>query len=194
MTTTGAGAAGAAQLHYQQIVWQFDSDLPAPTSSKQLQVVEVTGDWLLDWIAQRHYLGYSPPGARLRLAVYYEGVCVGGMLWGRPAARAIDQRKVLELTRMYLEDFCPSNSESRVLGVAARIIRKRFPEVTTLLAYSDPAYGHEGTIYKAAGWRFSGATIGHPWSKRPDGHKRKNVATGSKLRWTLELREKHPTG
>lgn len=183
-----AGAIGVEPLPYQQVTWRFDSDPPAPTSSKSLIVRPVHGDWLARWIAERHYLGYSPAGARLRLAVYFEGNLVGGMLWERPAARALDQVQTLELSRMYLKDACPKNSESRVLAVATRIIRAELPGVSTLIAYADPAHGHSGTIYKAAGWEFAGETKPRPWSQRPDGRHRRNASVGPKLRWILRLR------
>lgn len=183
---TNAGAVGAARQH-QLSLWQFESDPPAPTSPKQLQIEVVFGEWLDRWISERHYLGYCGPGSRLRLAVYFDGVIVGGMLWGRPVARALDQVRTMELTRMYLTDECPKNSESRCIAVATRIIRQRFPEVTTLIAYSDPKAGHDGTIYKAAGWEFAGMTEGRPWAQRPDGRKRKNRAVGSKMRWIKRL-------
>jgi hypothetical protein len=155
-------------------------------SAKELEVKQVYGTWLDEWIAQRHYLGYAPAGARLRLAVYHNGRCVGGMLWDRPIARHIDQWTVLELTRMYLLDECPRNSESRCLGLATRMIRRLFPEVRQLIAYSDPSYGHQGTIYKAAGWVFDGVTVGKEWTPR-NGVLRRNKATGPKLRWVKVL-------
>ncbi len=61
------------------------------TSAKQLQLRIINSQWIDEWIAERHYLEYSPCGARLRLAVYHDGQCVGGMLWGRPTARAYGQ-------------------------------------------------------------------------------------------------------
>lgn len=169
-----------------QIEMALIFDFVPPTSAKQLIVKVIHNEWLDRWIAERHYLGYTPPGARLRLAVYHDGQCVGGMLWGRPAARHYDQFSTLELTRMFLDDVCPRNSESRCLGQATKIIRKQLPEVETLLSYSDPSYGHKGTIYKAAGWKQSGETEGGAWNDR-NGKGRMNVATGAKVRWKLAL-------
>ena len=169
-----------------QIELPIEMPISIPTSAKSLVVKEVHSEWIDKWIAERHYLGYCPWGARLRLAVYHDGQCVGGMLWGRPTAREYDQVRMLELTRMYLDDICPRNSESRCLALATKIIRKKFPEVHTLISYSDPAYGHTGTIYRAAGWQFDGITKGHPWNPR-NGKPRRNVAIGPKIRWVKRL-------
>lgn len=154
---------------------------------KDLTLAVVKGRWLEDWIAEHHYLGYCPIGSRLKLAVYHENRLVGGMLWGRPTSPYIDQKKTLELTRMYLLDECPRNSESYCIGQATRLIRRQLPEIDTLLAYSDPAQGHVGTIYKAAGWTFDGTTRARAWSQRKDGYTRKNIAVGSKMRWIRRL-------
>lgn len=135
----------------EQLKLELNFNTTLITSAKQIQMKIVNSEWIDRWISDLHYLGKTPPGARLRLAFYHDGVCVGGMLWGRPAARSYDQFQVLELTRMYLEDVCPRNSESRCIGMATRLIKKLLPEVHALLSYSDPAYGHTGTIYRAAG-------------------------------------------
>lgn len=81
------------------VVEQVELDLifnfTAPTSAKQLELKIINSQWIDEWIAERHYLGYTPCGARLRLAVYHDGQCVGGMLWGRPTARAYNQFRML---------------------------------------------------------------------------------------------------
>ena len=68
--------------------------------------VEVSQSRELDsWIAVRHYLRSTPPGAQLRLWVLDDvGNRIGAMMWGRPTARSLDQSTLLELTRMCLID------------------------------------------------------------------------------------------
>jgi hypothetical protein len=156
-----------------------------------LQLKIINSEWIDEWIAERHYLGYTPCGARLRLAVYHEGQCVGGMLWGRPTAREYDQFRMLELTRMYLEDLCPKNSESRCLALATKIIRAQLPEIHTLISYSDPTYGHTGIIYKAAGWKYDGETKGRQWKRYGEerGEMRRQARiVSNKIRWKKELK------
>jgi len=59
------------------------------------------------------------------------------------------------LTRLWLSDDLPKNSESRVIGVALRALR-RHTSVRFVVAYADPAQGHVGTVYKASGWSYTG--------------------------------------
>lgn len=170
----------------RQLKLDVDFNLTPITSAKQIEMKVINSEWIDEWISARHYLGTTPPGARLRLAFYHEGVCVGGMLWGRPAARAYNQFQTLELTRMFLDDVCPRNSESRCIGMAIKLIRKKFSEVHTLVSYSDPAYGHTGIIYRASGWVHSGETMGKAWNGR-NGVERRNISTSKKVRWIKEL-------
>lgn len=142
---------------------------PAPPSAKALEYrLLATRKTAQVFIRRHHYLHSTPAGDRLRIGVYYAGVLVGVMMFGRPVARCEDQVTTLELTRMVLLDSCPRNSESRSLGQAVRIIRQAMPTIRRLIAYADPEQGHAGTIYKAAGWRCMGLRGGNAkWSNRP---------------------------
>ena len=127
------------------------------------------------WIREHHYLRCTPAGARVRMEFYlpYSEACalareagtaiqatdcpenrylVGAMMWGRPTSRKIDQKAILELTRCCFLDFMPKNTESKALAKARAWIRKNFPEVKGLIAYSSSAEKHQGTIYLADGW------------------------------------------
>jgi hypothetical protein len=43
-------------------------------------------------------------------------------------------------------------------------IRKWYPGIRLLLAYSDPSQGHRGTVYEADGWNAETRTKGfRPW-------------------------------
>ena len=57
------------------------------------------------WIKERHYLHSTPAGAVLRLEFLDDtGIRIGAMMWGRPVSRKINQKTILELTRMYFVD------------------------------------------------------------------------------------------
>ncbi len=91
---------------------------------------------------------------------------------------------------MYLDDLCPRNSESRCLALATKIIRKQLPGIRTLISYSDPAYGHAGTIYKAAGWQCDGETKGRKWIRYGEERgelRREARIVSNKIRWRKEI-------
>lgn len=103
------------------------------------------------------------------------------MIFTHPCARLEDQEHTLELSRMVLLDHCPRNSESRALGLAARYIRRSMPDVYRLIAYTDPAQGHKGTVYRAAGWRFVGQTEARAWTRK--NRPRRDARVGAKLKF-----------
>jgi len=104
------------------------------------------------WIAERHYLKSVPAGAVIRLEFTENGKRVGGMMWGRPTSRKVDQKHTLELTRMFFIDDTERFAESKALSMARRYIRKHRPEIRGLIAYCSTGAGHKGTVYEADGW------------------------------------------
>ena len=107
------------------------------------------------------------------------------MMFGHPVARLEEQINTLELTRMFLFD-SPKNSESRALGLAEQWIKKNRTELR-LIAYSDTAQGHNGTIYKAANWKQTGITKARSWNYRS---KRRGVIGGDKLKFERVIMRK----
>lgn len=122
------------------------------------------------WIAARHYLHTVPAGAVLRLEFVEDGQRIGAMLWGRPTSPKIDQKSILELTRMVFIDDTERFVESKALGMARKHIRKHCPQVRGLIAYSSTAEAHRGTIYEADGWFKISETRSNTgnWANRPN--------------------------
>ena len=54
----------------------------------------------------------------------------------------MDADRILELTRAYLVDEAPKNSESHALSLMRKHVRTWLPGIRLLLAYSDGAAGH----------------------------------------------------
>jgi hypothetical protein len=104
------------------------------------------------WIAERHYLKSVPAGAILRLEFLENGKRIGGMLWGRPTSPKLDQKHILELTRMYFTDDTERFAESKAIAMARKHIRKHLPQIRGLIAYCSTGAGHTGTVYEADGW------------------------------------------
>jgi len=58
----------------------------------------------------------------------------------------------LELNRMALAPNAPKNSESRVIGITLRMIRKNYPHIRCILSFADGCQCGDGTIYRASGF------------------------------------------
>jgi hypothetical protein len=156
---------------------------PTQISFRKNLHLHITHDTEIDkWIAQRHYLHSVPAGAILRMCFLddHQNI-IGGMMWGRPTARALDQKNLLELTRMCFLDNTEPFIESRALAMARKHIRKHCPTVKGLISYSSTGQGHEGTIYKADNWFVLGITKSGSWQSRPN---RVDRDLSPKMRWT----------
>lgn len=134
-------------------------------------------------IEQNHYLGYAPCGCKFCLGIYVDSEMVGVMIWGHPIARMEDQDNTLELTRMFLFD-SPKNSESKALSLAEKWIKQNRIE-RRLIAYSDTAEGHLGTIYRAANWQLVKEVRAETWIR--EGRDRRGVIGDKKLKFERRL-------
>lgn len=131
------------------------------------------------WLQERHYLHSTPAGAVIRMEFLEDGQRIGAMMWGRNTSPKQDQRNVLCLTRMYFVDEAPKNTESHGLAMARKYIRKHYPEIKGLVAYSSTGQGHEGTVYQADGW----FEVSRSRAARDYREGRKNLDTTAKIKW-----------
>jgi len=68
----------------------------------------------------------------------------------------VDSENCATLSRLWLSDDLPSNSESRALGVMLRFLRRYQGAVKFIVSYADPNVGHLGRIYQATNWLYVG--------------------------------------
>jgi len=135
------------------------------------------------WIKERHYLKSTPAGAVIRLEfLNNDGQRIGAMMWGRPISPKVDQKHILELTRMFLVADTEHCAESKALSMARKHIRKNYPHIKGLIAYSSTAEQHKGTIYIADGWFLIGRSSSPKgsWENRPN---RSNRDLSEKLKY-----------
>lgn len=134
-----------------------------------------------EWIRQRHYLKSTPAGAICRMEFTDDsGNRIGAMMWGRNTSPKQDRSDLLCLTRMYFIDETERFVESKALSMARKFIRKNYPQIMGLVAYSSTGEGHEGIVYKADGWFEVSRTRDN---KRDLRDNRKNIDISSKIKW-----------
>ena len=152
--------------------YQRDDGGASPTTSLQpsardLIVRVVPPAVAADLFVHQHYLHAAPAGAKLALGVFVGTRLAGavgfnaGPINGWRLVDGARREDCLCLARLWLADDLPRTSESRVLGLAVRLLRKH-TTVKFLVSYADPAAGHVGTIYQAAGWLYTGASEAQP--------------------------------
>ncbi|MBM3943367.1 MAG: DNA methyltransferase [SAR202 cluster bacterium] len=128
-------------------------------------------------LEQRHYLHSLPGGTGLAFGTFLNSRLLGALTLGfgpKNAHRLVQGASpadCLTLTRLWLSDELPKNSESRVLGIVLRAL-KRETRVKFLLSYADPSQGHLGGIYQATGWVYTGLSQATPLYDIGDGQAR----------------------
>ena len=141
-----------------------------PTSALQprdLTVRVVPPSVAADIFVRWHYLHAAPAGVKLTFGVFAGARLAGavafnaGPINGHRLVEGARREDCLCLARLWLSDALPPNSESRVLGLCIRMLRKH-TNTRFLVSYADPAAGHVGTVYQAAGWLYTGPSEAQP--------------------------------
>lgn len=105
------------------------------------------------------------PQAKQKIGVWEHGRFIGAVLIGLSSARLVyrafglGKHEVNELVRVALTDH--ATPVSRILAIAIRLFKKKFPQVRVIVSYADTAQGHHGGIYKANGWVYLGSNRYH---------------------------------
>lgn len=109
-------------------------------------------------LARHHYLGpLTSGGAELTIiGADSDGTIVAAMIWRRPTSRRLPADGTwLELSRWCLTPAAGDSAGSRMHRASVRLIKARYPHVTTLVSYSDPSHGHTGSLYRACNWQWA---------------------------------------
>lgn len=92
---------------------------------------------------------------------------VGAMTFGTLPSMAVhrgvcgpgEADHVIELSRLWVADEVPKNGESFFIGAALALMRAERLSRDIVVSYADSAAGHEGTVYQASNFLFTGTSI-----------------------------------
>lgn len=132
--------------------------------SPEFLVAPATRNDVKEFIESHHY-SHSINGVKSSycFTLTHQGTLIGAMLFGQMSTKGqwepygSSEQAVLELRRLVLVDDTPRNCESYFIGKALKWLKKN-TSVECVVSYADPAYGHEGVVYKAANFKFVGVT------------------------------------
>ena len=108
-------------------------------------------------IEKKHYTRSVPAGKSHYF--YWRGVLV---VFSIPAnmhiGRYILKRPCVcwELSRIWAKDGHRKNTLTEAIAKAIRGLRRAEPSIEVLVSFADPNVGHEGFVYKAASWVYTG--------------------------------------
>lgn len=135
-----------------------------PTSPLQLELREISLGEAQRCYKKWHYLGNKGLMATWNIGVFTDNNLWGAISLGVPNAKEIKgiynektQNDWWEIKRLALSDDLPKNSESRVIAIAVKLLKK-FRKPKGIITYADSGVGHRGIIYKASGFTYLGLT------------------------------------
>lgn len=133
-----------------------------------------------EFLDRHHYLG------ALRRGVAYADE-FGVIIVSNPTSRNLPNNW-LELARWCIVSD-QKNAGSRQWSQFVKACRVKFPDVTTIVSYSDPSAGHDGALYRACNWLW--APTWHRLRPPPTGNGKwsENVVQSVKDRWIFPLKK-----
>ena len=133
-------------------------------SAKEIIVKVIPSKIANAFVRKHHYSGKVQQNSSLHFGVFLNNILHGVLSYGNP----IDKRKViglvngtkwnefLELNRMALDSYLPTNSESRSLAITLKLIKRNAPQIKWILSFADGTQCGDGTIYRASGFVLTG--------------------------------------
>lgn len=116
-------------------------------------------------MVETYHYAHRIPSIIAAIGLYVDDVLAGCITYGSPASRqAVNlcgpqySRHVIELTRLFVFDWCGRNTESWFIGQSFDVLQKIWPEYFILLSYADASQDHLGYIYQATNWLYTGQT------------------------------------
>ena len=135
-----------------------------PTSPLQLKFRSIS-NYTANLVAVESHYAHRKAPITWSFGAYFNEKLLGIITFGKPPSQHLcigvcgreHQERVYELNRLWMDDKCPKNSESRFIGWALREIKKINPNIV-LVSYADTEQNHTGTIYKSTNWIYTGIT------------------------------------
>ena len=114
-----------------------------------------------DWLLNKHY-AKRIPSISYSFGIYLDNILNGVLTIGKPASNSLCigicgshySKFVYELNRLVIND----NLEKNVLSFFVSNSLKLIKDDLILVSYADTDMGHNGYIYQATNWIYTGAT------------------------------------
>jgi hypothetical protein len=136
-----------------------------------------------------HYSKTIPWNRCVKIGVWENGKFIGAVIYTNGSSSAlykpygIGKMETCELVRVALDKH--KSSVSKIITIANKLLKKFCPELRLIVSFADPAQGHVGIIYQAAGWIYAGMSSPSAQYIAPDGklhHGRSISKTGLQKR------------
>lgn len=118
-----------------------------------------------EMVIENHYL-HRRASTMFAFGLFDEEEMIGCVIYGKPASPSLcdgvcgkeESSNVLELTRLWIKDGTPKNTESYLIGRSLRLLPK---EKDIVVSYAEIGAGHIGIVYQATNWIYTGMSDRH---------------------------------
>lgn len=118
-----------------------------------------------EMVIESHYL-HRRASTMFAYGLFDGEEMIGCVIYGKPASPSLcvgvcgaeESDKVLELTRLWIKDGTPKNTESYLIGRSLRLLPK---EKDIIVSYAEIGAGHIGIVYQATNWIYTGMSDRH---------------------------------
>ena len=126
---------------------------------------KVTSQEANSMVVESHYL-HRKASAMFCYGLFDGDEMIGCVIYGKPASPSLcvgvcgreESDKVIELTRLWIKDGTPKNTESFLIGRSLRLLPK---EKDIIVSYAEIGAGHIGIVYQATNWIYTGKSDRH---------------------------------
>lgn len=126
-----------------------------------MEIHKITYNQTKDWILKKHY-AKRMPSISYAFGLYENQVLIGVVTYGVPASNNLCEgicgkeykKLVLELNRLVINSNSPKNSASFLISHSI----KQLPKDTIIVSYADKGMKHNGYVYQATNFIYTGAT------------------------------------
>lgn len=127
------------------------------------------------WVEKWHYSKRIPTGKNYLFGLYHEADLYAVAVYGTGVnpyqAKFLEVHNVVELKRLARSDPKLDYPMTKFISKTVKMLKTEI-RFQCLVSFSDPEQGHEGTLYKAAGFKFAGLTNAEWHLIDSDGNKR----------------------
>lgn len=117
-------------------------------------------------VVKKHHYLHRSASAMFTFGLFDGMDLIGVAIYGKPASPSLcvgicgpdESERVIELTRLWIEDGTPKNTESYFIGQTLRMLP---PEFDIVVSYAEIGAGHSGIIYQATNWIYTGLSDAH---------------------------------
>ena len=145
----------------EQQTFQFEDGGSTPTLTLQdYHINSINHAEAKAFIEYWHYSKRMPTGKNFCFGLFWRelyAVIVYGIGVNPYQAAFLGVNTVLEIKRMARTEPKEMYPLSRFMAITLKLLRRK-TEFDAIVAFADPEYGHEGTVYKASGFQHLGMT------------------------------------